>query len=221
MAASAWHQASGAAARKEVFEPPRAAALPPAVVEQWRRNVRFREAVRAVGRQTVVAAGVAALYFGAEAGVRVARVPEAERGAGGGMRAAALAGQGGSAPPPPPQLLPQVVGQTDGLSSGIAGMLSGAALGRMGELLMRTCQRGLSAASPVPRERQTPNDSPPQTHPKTHTQTRTVPSPSPGRTTLSGALVGGLLGFVSGAAQAKAARWAADAQEAAATAARE
>jgi hypothetical protein len=148
MAASAWHQASGAATKKEVFEPPRAAALPPAVVEQWRKNVRFREAVRAVGKQTVVAAGVAALYFGAEAGVRVARVPEGERGggagrggfggtaAGGGEAAAAAAAASSSAPAPSPRpLLPQVVGQTDGASSGVAGMLSGAALGRIREFV--------------------------------------------------------------------------------------
>ncbi|GBF91771.1 hypothetical protein Rsub_04075 [Raphidocelis subcapitata] len=50
----------------EVFVPPRAASLPAEVVEGWRRSMRFKEGVRTVGRQTVFATGVAALYFGAE-----------------------------------------------------------------------------------------------------------------------------------------------------------
>jgi hypothetical protein len=200
MAASAWHQASGAAAKKEVFEPPRAAALPPAVVEQWKRNVRFREAVRVVGKQTMVAAGVAALYFGAEAGVRVAR---AEGGAAAGAGAAAARGEqqqqreGSSSSSA--LMLPQVVGRTDGVSSGVAGMLSGAALGRIRESLVFVGAAGPGAA--LARSFAHPLlFCPLQKHPLNNNQT--VPSPSPGRTTLSGALVGGVLGYASGWAQA-------------------
>ncbi|KIY95252.1 hypothetical protein MNEG_12709 [Monoraphidium neglectum] len=51
---------------EQVFVPPRAQSLPAEVVEGWTRSMRFKEGVRAVGRQTVFATGVAALYFGAE-----------------------------------------------------------------------------------------------------------------------------------------------------------
>jgi hypothetical protein len=213
MAASAWHQASGAASRREVFAPPRAAALPPEVVEQWRRNVRFREAFRTVGRQTVVAAGVAALYFGAEAGVRVARAGRGAAAAreqrdGAGPAREQRDGAGATATATTTiALLPQVVGRTDGLSSGVAGMLSGAALGRIRESVC-CCKKGggggrrLPPTAPPSLSHLRLSTRPPLQKTKKKKKKNAVPTPSPGRTTLSGALVGGVLGYASGWAQA-------------------
>ncbi len=67
---SIWRQVAGGAAQHQVFVPPRAQGLPPEVVDTWRRNMRFKEGVRTVGRQTVFVTGVGALYFGAEVTMR-------------------------------------------------------------------------------------------------------------------------------------------------------
>lgn len=57
----------------QIFVPPRAATLPPDVVEGWKRSMRFKQGVRVVGRNSLIATGVAALYYGIEAGASRAR----------------------------------------------------------------------------------------------------------------------------------------------------
>ncbi|KAI8473277.1 MAG: hypothetical protein J3K34DRAFT_519120 [Monoraphidium minutum] len=103
----------------EVFVPPRAQSLPAEVVEGWKRSMRFKEGVRTVGRQTVFATGIAALYFGVELGAARWRgaedwanaaaaggaaggylgslLPGASRGRGAALGAAAGAALGGAA----------------------------------------------------------------------------------------------------------------------------
>ncbi|KAF8060029.1 hypothetical protein HT031_004967 [Scenedesmus sp. PABB004] len=74
MGGACWHwYARGRRAAADVFLPPRAAALPPAVIEAWRRKAQMREGMRTVGRHTLFVTGVAALYFGVELGAGLAR----------------------------------------------------------------------------------------------------------------------------------------------------
>lgn len=74
MAGAAWHwRVRGRAAARAVFLPPRAVALPPAVVEAWRRKAELREGMRVVGRNTLFVGGVAGLYFGSEVATAVVR----------------------------------------------------------------------------------------------------------------------------------------------------
>ena len=92
-----WHYGGGKAAL-EVFVPPRAASLPAEVVEGWARSMRFKEGVRAVGRQTLFATGAAAAAAAAAGGGGGAR--PLRGGRPGGARATGR--RRGRAPRAPP-----------------------------------------------------------------------------------------------------------------------
>uniref|UniRef100_A0A383WP69 Mitochondrial import inner membrane translocase subunit TIM22 n=1 Tax=Tetradesmus obliquus TaxID=3088 RepID=A0A383WP69_TETOB len=73
MAGSTWYWYTSGRSNHQVFLPPRAQALPPEVVEAYKKKAVMREGMRAIGRQTLFVSGVAALYFGVELGVGMAR----------------------------------------------------------------------------------------------------------------------------------------------------
>lgn len=132
LAGAVWHWNWGGGwqrAAEHVFVPPRAQALPPEVVDGWRRSVRFKQGVRTVGRQTVFAAFVAGLYFGVEASARYARSGGDGGGEGGGGGGAAAAAAGGRAAP-------------HWSDTALAGAVAGGYLGVLGEwLCLSECVR--------------------------------------------------------------------------------
>lgn len=106
----------------EVFLPPRAQSLPTDVVDGWKRSMRFKEGVRFVGRQTLLATGVAALYFGVELGSQLWR--EQEGWANTALAGAAAGGYLGTMLPGPSRARGAALG---GALGGVLGAASGLA----------------------------------------------------------------------------------------------